>query len=1164
MREPAPLLLGDFLRALRQAGHPVGVREHQAVLRLLGAYDGTSLDELGELLTALLGGDDEGARRVRRVFAEQRQRWPQPSTEDTAAPPAPPPPPLHKRGLLLLPLTLVLVATLLGWQRCPSAPPQPESGTVDLAPTVDAFTPPPPTDSGAAPELTCPPPAPSQQLQPWRGLGAGAAVLLLVLGLLYLPHRRLRQRDERRERSQRALARTSGPQDYILTLPGQHQGLRQPLREAVDDLAMTLARLSQSPGRELDQQRALDDLARDGFVTRLPLLPRRSSAALVLLVDQGPETQRHQVRVAALVAELRGRGLSFTEVALHPRGEGVLLSLGALGALREPAALPQLTDAQERGAVVLLSAEGPHILERGQPASWLLRLAQAERRCWLHPSEDPGLFRLPASLPLRAWPLSAAGLREAQVELRGGDPRRPPHMLVPEHSVRAEDLEALLRLLSVDPQADSARLSWLCERHAASIPGEAVIELWRLRGGAPGGRLRLKVAELQELLLRQRADEAQDKAPFQEQAVRRDLLRAYAASEPEDPKSVAHLRWRLAVALQRLHLRGQPGDEALVAEAQRTLEELARSKLWREVAEALSPPSEEERASPLLVLPPELPELAQARLRDLLKQIERDELPLPALPGEELANPVLDGGWQRSAAIDLLEHWAPALLVAGLLAALLDLGLWVTGPAALWWQERPPIEGAYALRVEQGTPGRLRITREVPEAPASIEVWRCAAGDSLPLEKLALESGTVAGVQLPRRSGRAAYQARAQAGRQWYLSNLLMVPGEAAPPPPPPRDMTSDQGDPAPETRELVVQFQVEGQAVAPGTRYRWQAANGQSGRGQAGMPVRVVLGRVVISGSIAGYAPFSEARTLAKSEGIVQWNLPLVAVPRPPQPDLLALPELRQDLRLPPPVPRTTQSFVFVDLDSDLQPGPPELTSEYYLRRARGLSSMIKIPGGRFVRGDSELYNSPPKNVAVAGFALGVTKVMVTAYQACYQAAQLGDPRARGCTKPYTDDEFCTWEKQGKERHPINCIDAAQAEGFCRFLGLRLPSETEWEYAARGGKEQRRYTWGFSDPNADDVQLCWNRRNGTCPVQERPERRGAFGLYDMAGNVYEWTSSPYCGDYGASCGASRRVVRGGSWHDLNAPYARGAYRYDRVPDSHYNVVGFRCAILSP
>lgn len=147
---------------------------------------------------------------------------------------------------------------------------------------------------------------------------------------------------------------------------------------------------------------------------------------------------------------------------------------------------------------------------------------------------------------------------------------------------------------------------------------------------------------------------------------------------------------------------------------------------------------------------------------------------------------------------------------------------------------------------------------------------------------------------------------------------------------------------------------------------------------------------------------------------------------------------------------------------------------------------------------------------------------------------------------------------------HPVVQVSAIDAQAFCRFYGLRLPSENEWEYAARSSQGYR-YPWGNSltraslakRANAGTYSCCAaSKTDGylrTAPVGSFPAGRSPFGLDDMAGNVWEWTSSRFPGAPG------ERVIRGGGWG--NNPYClRTAYRHGNPPDTALDMVGFRCA----
>lgn len=213
----------------------------------------------------------------------------------------------------------------------------------------------------------------------------------------------------------------------------------------------------------------------------------------------------------------------------------------------------------------------------------------------------------------------------------------------------------------------------------------------------------------------------------------------------------------------------------------------------------------------------------------------------------------------------------------------------------------------------------------------------------------------------------------------------------------------------------------------------------------------------------------------------------------------------------------------------------------------------MVLLPGGPFWAGAEhesfEQEENPRFLTRLAPFCLDLTEVTTAAYQACVDAG--------ACRPARTKYKTCNAGRSERAQHPINCVDHDQASSFCAWRNARLPSEIEWEFAARGGAEQRKYPWGDASP---DGHTCWKAAL-SCPVKSYPP--GAFGLYDVVGNVWEWTSdwfAPY--PWPAETG-QHRVYRGGSWSRRFEKWMRPTLRNRFRPDHWGSHLGVRCA-LSP
>ena len=272
----------------------------------------------------------------------------------------------------------------------------------------------------------------------------------------------------------------------------------------------------------------------------------------------------------------------------------------------------------------------------------------------------------------------------------------------------------------------------------------------------------------------------------------------------------------------------------------------------------------------------------------------------------------------------------------------------------------------------------------------------------------------------------------------------------------------------------------------------------------------------------------------------------------------------------------------------------------------------MVWIEGGTFRMGDERFYpeERPVREVRVDGFWIDATPVTVASFRRFVRATghvttaevapEAGaypdaDPHllvpgslvfqpSRG---PVSLDDHTRWwayipgaswrtpegarsDTYTRAKHPVTHVTPADAEAYAAHIGAALPTEAEWEYAARGGLDQAAFAWGDEDDPARANrwvgQFPWQGHRGTSEVGSYPPN--GYGLHDMTGNVWEWTADPFTEDTHACHGPPpgdipRRVIKGGS-HLCAPSYClryRPAARQGEAIDTSTSHLGFRCVV---
>ena len=298
--------------------------------------------------------------------------------------------------------------------------------------------------------------------------------------------------------------------------------------------------------------------------------------------------------------------------------------------------------------------------------------------------------------------------------------------------------------------------------------------------------------------------------------------------------------------------------------------------------------------------------------------------------------------------------------------------------------------------------------------------------------------------------------------------------------------------------------------------------------------------------GSSTGHPPSVSSAPTSLILSPVPTDTPVPATEAPATPTRNPTPTIIVLTNTPEPTPLPSATFA---------PPPPIVeVGQIWVNPIDG-GEMVSVPAGEFIMGNNTGYDDeqPDHSVYLDAFYIDKYEVTNAQYRLCVETG--------GCSRLVKTDYY---DNPDLGQHPVVNVTLEWAKRYCKWAGKRLPTEAQWEKAARG-TDGRTYPWGEGiDCEHAHYLECGGQ---TVPVGSKVKGVSPYGALDMAGNVTEWVTDRYQEDYYQTSpdrnptGGERGiewVIRGGSWAEA-ANYVRSSYRSWYNPNAQYYNLGFRC-----